>query len=139
MSEPRFFSGLVQKHAPESVGPSGHHDGPEGRHYHCSVPGCEQEHATATHAASHAAQETADKRQPELKVAHRDLRSGRFAESIERAAVDMGAQGEIAHLDLTTGPAAAQIAAGFTRPLMIGGHELDSPQNRGAGTTDGRA
>lgn len=131
MSEPRYFGGLVQKHDPESVGSSGHHDGPEGRHYHCSVPGCEQEHATAAHAAAHAGEEVAGKTQPELKVAHRDLRSGQFAESTERAAVDMGGQSEIAHLDLTSGPGAAEIAPGFNRPLIVDGHESDSPQNTG--------
>ena len=124
MSEPTYFGGL-QKHEPESVPESGHHLGDDGReHYHCSVPGCQQEHPTAAHASAHAGEEAVAQ-----KGQHRDVGSGEFVPDSSRGA----SPATVTHLDLSAGPSATEVAANFGRPLIVPGHESDSPQNRGGG------
>ncbi len=129
MSEPTYFGGL-QRHAPESVPESGHHPGDDGReHYHCSVPGCEQEHPTAAHASAHAGEAAVAEAQPlpAQKGTHRDAPSGQFAPDSSRGS----SPAEVQHLDLSSAPDAATVASQFRRPLIVSGHESNSPQNRG--------
>ncbi len=127
MSGPVYFGGL-QKHEPASVPESGHHTGDDGReHYHCSVPGCQQEHPTGAHASACAGEEAVAEAQPVAQKIHRDSDSGQFAPDSSRGS----SPAEVTHLDLQSAPDAATVAANFGRPLIVPGHESNSPQNTG--------
>ena len=124
MGEPLFFGGLV-KHAPESVGEDGAHVGPDDRtHFH--PEDCDRAHPTPAHASACAGEAAVAAAQPVGK-AHRDSDSGQFVPDSSRGA----SPAEVTHLDLTSGPDAATVAANFGRPLIVPGHESNSPQNSG--------
>ena len=120
MGEPLFFGGLA-KHSPESVGEDGAHVGDDGRsHYHHE--GCSRAHPTPAHASACAGEEAVAK-------GHRDITTGQFVDP-GHPAVPMGGQ-EVAHLDLSAGQPSHVVASQFNRPLIVPGHESNSPQNRG--------
>lgn len=122
--EPRLVGGLrrpdplVAKHEPESVRP-GDHGGPDGRHWHCSLPNCAQEHLTPRHAADHVgqaqAEENAEQGRPPVRAQHRAIDSGRY---VPGPPVPAGGQ-EVQHFDLSGAPPADQVARAFNRPLLV--------------------
>lgn len=121
---PVFFGGLV-KHRPADVGDDGRHVGEDGSpHYHHA--GCDRAHASPAHAAACAAEEVSGRTQPALKT-RRASDTGQFVNDPSRGSV----KADVTHVDLTGLPETSTVARQFNRGLLTGGHESDSPQNRG--------